>query len=53
MGYYEVNGIPMVSAERIYQHIGYNKEKGGDLYKFTRHRLKHRKRPVGKYYPIA
>jgi IS30 family transposase len=53
VGYCEVNGIPIVSAERIYQHIRSNKENGGDLYKFTRHRLKHRKRPVGKHYPIA
>lgn len=25
----------------------------GHLYTFTRHRLKHRKRPIGKHYPIA
>ena len=40
-------GIPMVSHERIYQLIRADKEKGGTLYKHTRHRLKHRKRPVG------
>ncbi len=39
--------IPMVSHERIYAFIREDKAKGGDLYKHTRHRLKHRKRPVG------
>lgn len=53
VGYCQVNNIPMVSIERIYQHIRSDKENGGELYKFTRHRLKHRKRPVGKHYPIA
>lgn len=43
----------MVSVERIYQHIRTDKENGGNLYKFTRHQLKHRKRPVGKHYPVA
>ena len=37
----------MVSHERIYQYIREDKEKGGTLYKNCRHRLKHRKRPVG------
>jgi IS30 family transposase len=41
------NGIPMVSHERIYQYIRADKEQGGVLYKQLRHRLKHRKRPVG------
>lgn len=40
-------GVPMVSHERIYQLIRQDKAQGGDLYKHTRHRLKHRKRPVG------
>lgn len=53
VGYCKTHGIPMVSHERIYQHIRTDKENGGDLYKFTRHQLKHRKRPVGKHYPIA
>ncbi len=39
--------IPMVSHERIYAFIRDDKATGGDLYKHTRHRLKHRKRPVG------
>lgn len=53
VGYCKTNNIPMVSVERIYQHIRADKENGGELYKFTRHQLKHRKRPVGKHYPIA
>jgi IS30 family transposase len=41
------DGRPMVSHERIYQLIRKDKQEGGNLYKHTRHRLKHRKRPVG------
>ncbi len=40
-------GVEMVSHERIYQLIRKDKQEGGMLYKHTRHRLKHRKRPVG------
>ena len=40
-------GNPMVSHERIYQLIRKDKQEGGELYKHTRHKLKHRKRPVG------
>ncbi len=40
-------GSVMVSHERIYQLIRKDKQEGGNLYKHTRHRLKHRKRPVG------
>jgi IS30 family transposase len=39
--------IPMVSHERIYQYVREDKANGGNLYKNMRHRLKHRKRPVG------
>ena len=46
-GYCKANDIPMVSHERIYQYIRQDKQQGGDLYKHLRHRLKHRKRPVG------
>lgn len=53
VGYCESHDINMVSVERIYQHIRTDKANGGDLYQFTRHRLKYRKRPVGKHYPIA
>jgi IS30 family transposase len=41
------DGILMVSHERIYQYICSDKKQGGTLYKDLRHRLKHRKRPVG------
>jgi IS30 family transposase len=40
-------GIKMVSCERIYQFIRDDKRDGGSLWKQCRHRLKHRKRPVG------
>lgn len=40
-------GRQMVSHERIYQLIRKDKQDGGYLYKHTRHKLKHRKRPVG------
>lgn len=45
-------GRPMVSHERIYQHIRADKAAGGDLYRNLRHKLKHRKRPVGRRVPI-
>lgn len=52
-GYCKKTGKPMVSHERIYQYIRIDKENGGDLYKSLRHKLKHRKRPVGgKFIPI-
>src|SRR5690554_8237018 len=45
-----MEGIEMVSYQRIYQYIRKDKDDGGDLYKHLRHRLKHRKRPVsGKH----
>ena len=47
VGHCKKENIPMVSHERIYQHIRLDKKKGGNLYKHLRHRLKHRKRPVG------
>src|SRR5690606_15175869 len=46
-GHARRHGRPMVSHERIYQLIRSDKASGGELYKHTRHRLKHRKRPVG------
>ena len=51
-GYCNEHGIEMVSAERIYQYIRADKAAGGDLYKHCRHRLKHRKKPVGSSVPI-
>jgi len=51
VGYCKKQGIEMVSVERIYQYIRQNKADGGTLYKHLRHRLKHRKRPVGGKHP--
>jgi IS30 family transposase len=49
-GYCDRNNVAMVSHERIYQYIRSNKLNGGNLYRYLRHKLKHRKRPVsGKY----
>lgn len=47
VGYCKKQNLPMVSHERIYQYIREDKAKGGDLYTYLRHQLKHRKRPVG------
>jgi len=53
VGHCKKNGVGMVSHERIYQYIRQDKEQGGSLFKHLRHRLKHRKRPVGaKHAPI-
>jgi IS30 family transposase len=46
VGYAKLQGVPMVSHERIYQFIRKDKAQGGLLWKHTRHKLKHRKRPV-------
>ena len=46
-GYFKKIGKPMVSPERIYQYIRADKANGGTLYQNLRHKLKHRKRPVG------
>ena len=53
VGHCARKGIKMVSHERIYQHIRLDKVNGGKLYLNCRHRLKNRKRPVGKHFPIA
>jgi IS30 family transposase len=45
-GQAKLQGIPMVSHERIYQFIRKDRSNGGVLFKHTRHKLKHRKRPV-------
>lgn len=47
VGHCKRKGIPMVSFERIYQYVREDKAIGGNLYKNLRHKLKHRKRPVG------
>jgi IS30 family transposase len=46
VGFAKQNNIPMVSHERIYQFIRQDKKEGGLLWTHTRHKLKHRKRPV-------
>lgn len=45
-GYCRLHGKEMVSHERIYQFIRQDKAEGGNLWEHTRHKLKHRKRPV-------
>ncbi len=52
VGHCTKNSLPIVSHERIYQYVRHDKEEGGQLYVHMRHRLKHRKRPVGKFIPI-
>ncbi len=52
IGHCHKTGLTMVSHERIYQYIREDKAKGGSLYKELRHRLKHRKRPIGRHLPI-
>ncbi len=52
VGYCRKQAIKMVSHERIYQYIRQDKLNGGKLYEHCRHQLKHRKRIVGKHFPI-
>jgi IS30 family transposase len=47
VGFSKLNNLPMVSHERIYQLVRLDKKEGGSLWTHMRHRLKHRKRPVG------
>lgn len=44
VGYCRINNIPMVSHECIYQFVRKDKACGGNLWRHTRHQLKHRKR---------
>lgn len=46
VGYCRKNGIPIVGKTTIYKFIHQDKESGGDLYKHTRHQLKHRSRAL-------
>ena len=46
VGYCRKNGIPIVGKTTIYKFIHQDKENGGDLYKHTRHQLKHRSRAL-------
>jgi IS30 family transposase len=52
MGRLKLKGLPSVSHETIYKIIRQDKEKGGCLYKHTRHRLKHRRRSIATKIPI-
>jgi len=47
-GRLKLENKPFVCHETIYKIIRKDKIEGGTLYKHTRHKLKHRKRPVGK-----
>jgi len=47
VGYCQLNRIQIVSHERIYQLVRQDKKEGGILWQHMRHKLKHRKRPVG------
>jgi IS30 family transposase len=47
-GRFKLENKPFVCHETIYQIIRKDKVAGGTLYRHTRHRLKHRKRPVDK-----
>lgn len=51
-GYCKKHLKPMVSHERIYQYVREDKKNGGGLWLNMRHKLKQRKRPVGKFIPI-
>jgi len=51
-GRFKLENKPSVSHETIYEIIRQDKADGGNLYKHTRHQLKHRKRPVGEKIPI-
>ena len=46
VGYCKKNRIPMVGKTTIYKFIHQDKENGGELYKHTRHQLKHRCRAL-------
>ncbi len=46
-GYLKKHENIAISHETIYKWIRKDKQNGGELYKHCRHRLKHRKRPVG------
>ena len=48
-GYYKANGMEMVSHETIYADIRFDKANGGSLWKWTRHRMKHRERALYGY----
>jgi len=52
VGRQKLESQEVVCHETIYKIIREDKANGGTLYKYTRHKLKHRKRPVNKHIPI-
>ena len=46
------DGKPCVSIEWLYHIIRRDKERGGNLYTYLPHHLKHRRRPVSSHIPI-
>ncbi len=46
------NGKDCVSAEWIYHFVRIDKDRGGKLYTYLPHHLKHRRRPVSAHIPI-
>jgi len=46
VGYAQIKNIPIVSHEFIYQIIRLDKKEGGELWTNTRHKLKHRNKPL-------
>ena len=49
VGYCRENNIPIVGKTTIYEFIHQDKKKGGDLYTYTRHKLKYRNRELYNY----
>lgn len=53
VGYMKKCGLETVSHETIYQDIRDDRKTGGTLWQYTRHKMKHRSRPVtSNYIPI-
>lgn len=48
VGWCKKQNMMMVSVERIYQFIRQDKATGGTLYRYIRHKLKHRKQTISK-----
>ena len=51
-GRLKLENKPFVSHETICKIIRQDKADGGTLYKHTRHKLRHRKRHIGKKYQL-
>jgi len=46
VGRFRLEGIPIVGKTTLYTFLHKNKERGGDLYRHTRHHLKYRHKPL-------